>query len=387
MKKTFFSALFAACGALMLAAMPSLAAPRQYVIFVAEGVSPQVLDLGKSYERSINNDPAQSTAFDALMDTGKMAPIGADPLAQMKGLLSTAHQNGFKTGLVTTGDVTAIAPLFYDREGDTATALASAGAQYDFLGGGGRASLGETGAKVAAMGGTYLSNADEMTGDIKGRVLAAESEGNLNYALDRDPASESGLAELASLAMDTLSDAPYVLVVHDGLTKKALAARDTPALLEQFRELELIAADALSRRDNNPDLGVAFVTTGTQTVPQFAAGTSQADQNNAFFVVSNLGSSFSGAQTKLQGADVETITAFADANDGQYRAWNISALDKGKIARGELDPETALRASYEPVLKLEYAPQTVAPMAYTVGIDAAQGLIPALQSAVSTPAK
>lgn len=383
MKKTF---LPAALGALVLASVPALAAPRQYVIIVAEGASPQVLSLGKDYLRSSNNDPALTTSFDALMDAGKMAPTSATALADMKGILSTAKANGFKTGLVTTGDVSQVAPLFYNLDGDTATALSSATAQYDFLGGGGQTTLANAGAQVKAAGGTYVTNSTDLSGDLKGRVLSLQNPGALDYALDRDPAQESGLAEMASIAMDDLGDAPYVLIVHDGLFKQAIDTHDTPALLEEFRELDLVASDALSRHDANPDLGIATLMTGSDATPQFMAGTTTQAQSDAFFIVSNLGRSFAGTQAQLKGADVATITAFADPEEGTYRGWKISEADKARIAAGTLDPETAVRASYEPVLRLEYAPTAIAPAAYTVGIDASAGLVPALKAAVATPA-
>ena len=383
MKKTF---LPAALGALFLAAVPAWAAPKQYVIVVAQGASPQVLDLGESYFRASSNDPTLTTSFDALVAAGKAAPVAGDALAQMKGILSLAKANGYKTGLVTTGDVSTVAPLFYDITGDTATALADAQAQYDFLGGGGRATLAGAGAKVGAAGGSYVTNPTDLAGDLKGRVLALQTEGPLTYALDRDPTEEAGLAEMASLAMDSLGNAPFVLIVHDDLTKKAIDSKDTPALLEQFRELDLIASDVLSRHDANPDLGAAFLMTGSATTPQFVPGTSPLAKNDAFFIVSNLGRSFAGAGAQLKGADVATTTAFADPEDGTYRAWKITDIDKAKIADGTLDPEAAIRASYEPVLRMEYAPTAVAPTAYTVGIDASAGLVDAIKAAVSAPA-
>lgn len=386
MKNTFFPAVVAASGALLLAAVPSLAAPKQYVVIVAEGLSPQVLQLDRDYLRVANDDAALTTSFDGLMENGKAATVSNNAIADMKGLLSLAKSNGYKTGLVTTGDISTVAPLFYDMNGDTATALASAQAQYDFIGGGGRANLATAGDQVKAMGGSYLANADDFAGDVKGRVLSAQAPGELAYAIDRDPTMQSSLSEMASLAMDKLGDAPYVLVVHDGLTKKALDARDTPALLEEVRELETITADAASRRDENPDLGIGLVLTGGTTVPRFMDNTSNLDKGNAFFVLNNLGSSFTGAGMKLKGADAETITMFADANDGEYRAWNVTPTQKQQIAAGTLNPETALRASYEPVFKMEYAAQTVAPTAYAVGIDTTDGLVESLKAAVSTPA-
>ena len=385
MKTNLFPA-FAASGALILAAVPSLAAPKQYVIIVAQGVSPQVLDLDRDYLRTAADDQALTTSFDSIMENGQAASVGANAIADMKGLLSLAKTNGYKTGLVTTGDISTVAPMFYNIDGDTATALANAQAQYDFIGGGGRASLATTGDQIKAMGGSYLANADDFAGEVQGRVLSAQAPGELTYALDRDPTAQASLSEMASLAMDKLGDAPYVLIVHDGLTQKALDARDTPALLEEVRELETITADALSRRDENPELGIGLIMTGGAVTPRFAAGTSQTEKNNAFFILNNLGSSFTGAGQKLMGADADTIAMFTDPNDGEYRAWNVTTLQKQQITAGTINPETALRASYEPVLKMEYAPQATTPTAYAVGIEAGASLVESIKIAVSTPA-
>ncbi|HEX9996738.1 MAG TPA: hypothetical protein VGB45_06315, partial [Abditibacterium sp.] len=50
-------------------------AAKQYVVVVAEGLSPQVLDLGKSYLRKADEDPEQLTSFDSLIADGKTASV------------------------------------------------------------------------------------------------------------------------------------------------------------------------------------------------------------------------------------------------------------------------------------------------------------------------
>ncbi|HEX9998748.1 MAG TPA: hypothetical protein VGB45_16555 [Abditibacterium sp.] len=364
-------------------------AAKQYVVVVAEGLSPQVLDLGKSYLRKADEDPEQLTSFDSLIADGKTASVGANPIASLQGLLETAENSGYKTGLVTTGDISAVAPIFYTLTGDAASALTSAGAKYEFLAGGGRAKLGaDAGAKLKAAGGTYLSNAEELDTEITGRVLAAQSDADLDYAIDRDPEAQAGLAELATLALDTLGegDSPFVLVIHDTLIKRALDTKDSPALVEQFRELNSVLADVTARRDDNADLGVAVLWTGGNVVPRFTTQ-AEPEQQGALFVLSNLMLSFAGAGKTLTGADAEKIAAFADPVDGQYKGWKAPADVRQQIAAGTLNPETAIRASYEPVLKLEYATQEAAPGAYTLGLNAPNGLEAALKAAVSAPAK
>ncbi len=372
-----------------LFASPAHAAAKQYVVVVAEGLSPQVLDLGKAYLRKSNDDAEESTSFDALMASGKSATAGDDAISQLKGILETAENSGYKTGLITTGDLTAVAPLFYSLDGDVAGALTSAGAKYDFLAGGGRAKLGaDVATKLKAAGGTYLMNEEALDADIKGRVLAAQSDEDLDFAIDRDPEEQAGLSELSTLAMDTLGadDAPFVLVIHDTLIKKALDTKDSPALVEQFRELNSIVADATARRDDNPNLSLAVLMTGSAATPRFTT-TSESEQQNALFILSNSSLSFAGAGRALKGADAETIAAFADPTDGQYKGWKAGADVRERITAGTLDPEIAVRSSYEPAFKLEYSGPASTPLAYTLGFTAPDGLVAALKAALAMPAK
>lgn len=358
------------------------------VVIIAEGLSPQVLELGKGYLRKSDDDAQLSTSFDELRDKAKSATVSADALSQLSGVLQSAHDHGYATGLVTTGDVTKIAPLFYKLDGDISAALTAKNAPFEFMAGGGAANLTGAGEKFAASGNTFVASADALDGELKGRVLAVETPGELDYSLDRDPAQESGLGELASTALDTLAagDKPFVLVIHDSLIKRALDTKDTPALFEQFRELNTLVGDAVARRDDDPNLKIAVLMTGSSNVPTFSTQAPD-EQNNAFFVASNLQKSFAGAGAQLKGKTVEDITAFADADAGDYRGWSISQADKEKIAAGTLDPETAIRASYEPALKISYAPATAQPTAFTLGFDAPNGLVEALMAAVATPAK
>ena len=265
---------------------------------------------------------------------------------------------------------------------DPSAALLAKDAKYDYLAGGGRAKLGGAAQALQASGGTFISKSEELDGELKGRLLISETDGDLNYNLDHDPETESGLGELASLAIDTLGadDKPFVLVIHDTLIEKALQTKDTPALFEQFREVNGILADMLARREDNPDLKIAALLTGGAIAPQFGAG---ADQNQAFFTISNLGRSYAGVGTALKGADADTLAEFLDETDGQYRGWKLSDADKTAILSGKLDPETAARANYEPYLKLDFVAQNSVPIAYTIGFEAPDGLVKALQNAVS----
>ncbi len=377
-----------ASASVLVVAPQSARAASGTVVIVAEGLSPQVLSLGKGYLRKADEDAELTTAFDELQDKAKPATVGADALTQLSGLLQSAHDNGYATGLVTTGDVTKVAPLFYSLQGDVAAGLTAKDAPYEFIAGGGAANLTGAAEKIAALGGTFIASSDGLDGELKGRILAAETPGELHYSLDRDPSQESGLGELATAALDTLAagNKPFVLVIHDSLIAKAVQNHDTPALFEQFRELNTVVGDTVARRDDDANLKIAALMTGSAILPTFTTQSPE-EQNNAYFVAANLNESFWFAGQSLKGKTVEDITAFADPEAGEYKGWKISEADKEKIAAGTLDAESALRASYEPSLKMNYAATPAEGSAYTLGFEAPGGVVAALKAAVATPAK
>ncbi len=359
------------------------------VIIVAQGLPPQVLDLGKAYLRSADDTAQLSTSLDELKEKAKPANFS---LTHLQSILQSAHDDGYATGLVTTSDVTKTAPFFYKMPDDASAHLTSKDAPFEFLVGGGAANL--NGANdMTANGDTFVASADALDGELKGRVLVAQTPGELNYAIDRDPAQESGLSELATTVLAVLSpdDKPFVLVIHDSLLKRALDSKDTPVLFEQFRELNTLVGDIIARRDDDPTLKIAALMTGASKAPAFST-TSVEEQNSAFFVISSFQESFVGAGQSLRDKTVEDITADADAGD--YRGWNISQSDKEKIANSTLDPESALRASYEPMLKIRYETTTPQRFAFTLGfeapdglIEAPDGLMEALRAAFALPVK
>src|SRR4028118_133659 len=96
-----------------LAAQAVSAAPRQMVVVVAEGLSPQVIDMGSSYARTVAQSVTgeeESAAFSEFRAQAKtqaaIADSGAVALESLRGLLKTASANGYRTGPVTTGGVT-----------------------------------------------------------------------------------------------------------------------------------------------------------------------------------------------------------------------------------------------------------------------------------------
>lgn len=362
---------------------PAQASPSQYVVLVSEGLSPKVVELGKSYIRKADDDPEATTSFDEVTDKGKPAP--ALGFSDLKGVLSTASQHGFKTGLVTTGSALSDAALLFGTETNAEAVLS---APFSILAGGGRTQFQPAQLNTfTAAGNTYITNEGEIDAEIKGRALLLQSATDLSFSLDRDPESEAGLGELAALAIDKLSvnNAPFVLIVHDTLIKKALDTKDSPALFEQFREDSGILLDVLTRRDENPGLAVAAMWTGG-TTPRFTT-TVDSEISNAFFVLAKLGASYCGTNEALKDADAEKIASFVDPEDGVYRGWKLSAGDKAAIISGKVKPETLARRSYEPIVKLAFDGEPQVSGAVTLGFEAPQGLGSALLKAVSQTAK
>ena len=344
--------------------------PRQIVIVVADGLSPQLISFGNDYIRkSLQQDDA--TAIQNFQSSAKTVSVGSDALNSLKGVLSTAQKHGYKTGLVTSEDVTKIAPLFYDIALDKSStpdvASAIINTKFDFIAGGGRsrflpkATVGSTrddsknlAKTLTDAGGTAYFDVESLTEDeSKGRVLALQNNGVLNYPLDVEQENESSFDDLVSLALTNLSseNAPFVLVVHDGFLARALAAKDTPGVAESYHHLDTIIDDLNTREsDGNGEFGVAVLAKGATTAP-YVTAIKPTEINETFFIVSNLALSYAGAGNKLRGADAEAISDFAS---DQYKGWKISSSDKAAIIAGTLDPETAIRASYEPAIAIGY---------------------------------
>lgn len=358
---------------LTLAVRPAQALPRQAVVVVAEGLNPQTIDLGVRYINKVQGAAEDNSAISQLRANGKSAPAPADALNSLKGLLATAKASGYKTGLVTTGDVSKVAPLFYNTPEGDAAALVQA-SPYDFVAGGGRASFSDDVRKgIEAGGNTLLTDGaafEDTEREFKGKVIALQSDADLSYSIDRLGESEAGWSDLASAAMDNLgaNDAPYLLIVHDTLLAKALAAKDAPAALNQLQELDTLVSSAIARREDKGEaFGFALLATGGTINPTFATADLNA-QSNALFVVSGLTKSFTGAGQALTGADEERLNDFAE---NEYAGWKLSPENRAGILAGTLAPEAAVRASYEPVVGINYDTVAAQPTLHVLGFDAA----------------
>jgi alkaline phosphatase len=328
-------------------------------------------------------------------------------IESLRGLLKTASANGYRTGLVTTDDVTKAAALFYDIPGDASTVASTLinSTKFDFLAGGGRSYFVsnkipgskrtddfDASAVLRQAGGTAFLNAEAAENtetDIKGKTIVLQADETLSYSIDQDPEREAGFSQMAGLATQTLSgdgNAPFVLVIHNNSLARAIAAKDTPAVLEEFRTLDGIVSDVMGMRaeqENADNFGIVLLASGGSMTPKFTSDVA-ADRSNAVFVVSQLPLSFSGAGAALTGANEERLTQFTTE---EYKGWKLSNETRAAILAGTMTPEAAIRASYEPVIAIGYENTDVKPTIYSLGVDTSAGLANALTAIVSTPAK
>jgi uncharacterized protein YndB with AHSA1/START domain len=293
----------AVCASTVVAAQ---AAPKQVVVVGRAGFHPANARYERGLHQSSFNRRRSNSCTQRFQTAAKSAKVSGDVVSAMRGILKTAEANGYKTGLVTTNDVTSDAALFYDipaSSSDVAADLVKTSG-FDFLAGGGRSkfvpSAGTTGTNhansIKTAGGTTLMDADaiQSAAEVKGRVLALQANESLSYATDADSSTEAGLGDLASLAMTTLAgdsgNTPYFLVVHDANLLKAVTAKDTPAVFGQLSALDGIIAEAISVRDakDKPaDMGLAFFSTGASMDLKYTSET-PSERSNAIFIASKL---------------------------------------------------------------------------------------------------
>lgn len=366
-----------------LAAQAVQAAPRQIVLVVSEGVTPQAVDFGRVYLKTAY-DQGATVAFDTLKENSKTMPAGTDTLGNLKGILKTAAQNGYKTGLVTTEDALKTAATFY---GTTPENIA--GANFDIIAGGGRANAGNTAQQIKAAGGTAMMDVEGLNEEPKGKVLALQADNALTWNLDRDGETESGFGELVTLALQTLSadNQPFFLIVHDTLLAKALNAKDTPAALEQFKELDGILGDVMGTREGvekPEEFAIAVLTTGGALAPKFTTELPN-ERAEALYIVSALPMSYAKAGQSLKGADEAKLKDFA-ANT--YKGWALKDEVRTDIIAGKTIPELAIRASYEPALKIAFEPTQGGAMMWASNLNIGADVAQSLQAiAITKPAK
>lgn len=356
------------------------AAPRQIVLIVADGVSAPTIDFGRVYLKTAYEQGA-TVAFDDLKASGKSTTAGGLTPANLKGLLKTAADSGYKTGLVTTDDALKTAALFYDTTSENVVR----NAKFDVVAGGGRGNAGNAAQQVKELGGTAMMSAEALNEEAKGKVLALQADNSLTWNLDRDGDNESGFPELVSLALQTLSqdNKPYFLIVHDTLLAKALNAKDTPAALEQFKELDGILGDVMGTRegvDKPEDFGIAVIATGGAMTPKFTTELPN-ERAEALYMVSALPMSYAKAGQTLKGADETKLKEFATTT---YKGWQLSDATRADIIAGKIMPEAAVRASYEPALKIGYEASTPGATIWSSNLNIGAEVLQSLQSLAAT---
>jgi hypothetical protein len=264
-----------------------------------------------------------------------------------------------------------------------------AGTDFGIIAGGGRANAGNAAQQVKAAGGTAMLGVEGLNEEPKGKVLALQADNALTWNLDRDGETESGFGELVTLALQTLSadDQPFFLIVHDTLLAKALNAKDTPAALEQFKELDGILGDIVGTREGvekPEDFAIAVLTTGGALSPKFTTELPN-ERSEALYIVSALPMSYAKAGMTLKGADEAKLKDFA-ANT--YKGWMLKDEVRGEIVAGKTMPESAIRASYEPALKIAFEPAQTGAMVWASNLNLGADVAQSLQAIAATkPAK
>ena len=298
-------------------------------------------------------------------------------------LLEQAKTQGMATGVVTTTRVTHATPAatyahicHRDLENDIAAASVPGGAGFNaalgtgldvMLGGGsqffvpvaaggkrsdGRNLIDESKAKNA----TYVSNVTELNAidaSKTTRLLGLFSSSHMSYDLDRDPAKEPSLAEMATKAMDVLAknSKGYFLMVEGGRIDHALHETTAKKALHDMVAFDnAIKAVLAKARIADPDLkNTLIVVTAdhdhTLVLNGYAKRTGKTTAGNAgvLGVVKNY---VTGAVDKdLDGAPYSIIGFGNGENRTQGNRSSMTSLDESVTSANTYHQEAVVRVA------------------------------------------
>lgn len=298
-------------------------------------------------------------------------------------LLEQAKTQGMATGVVTTTRVTHATPAatyahicHRDLENDIAAASVPGGAGFNaalgtgldvMLGGGsqffvpvaaggkrsdGRNLIDESKAKNA----TYVSNVTELNAidaSKTTRLLGLFSSSHMSYDLDRDPAKEPSLAEMATKAMDVLAknSKGYFLMVEGGRIDHALHETTAKKALHDMVAFDnAIKAVLAKARIADPDLkNTLIVVTAdhdhTLVLNGYAKRTGKTTAGNAgvLGVVKNY---VTGAVDKdLDGAPYSIIGFGNGENRTQGNRSSMASLDESVTSANTYHQEAVVRVA------------------------------------------
>lgn len=277
-------------------------APRNVILFIADGCGPASFTLARDYVRAtegrmhlaldahqvgsvrtfasnsrVTDSAASATAYACGVKTYNGA-IGVDTLQRpVATLLEGAEAKGMATGLVATSRITHATPAAFSahvasRSEENAIAAQQMAQGVDVILGGGRqhylpADEGgrrEDGrnllAEAAAKGYQAATDRAGFEALTQAPAIGLFSDSHMDYEIDRDPAAQPSLAEMTQKAIDLLDDDPdgFFLMVEGSRIDHAGHGNDPAAHLHDILAYdEAIAATLAYAEDDGETLIVS----------------------------------------------------------------------------------------------------------------------------------
>lgn len=269
-----------------------IAAPKNVILFIVDGMGPAQIDLGRALKGSplaIDGIPWQTKgtlntdSLDGLTDSAAGATALASGVATRNGwlgmvpgpngpltvptALEAAEDRGKSTGLVSDSYITDATPAAFSshvtsRSESAAIATQTASQGIEFLLGGGLRQ-GGVGPLLGQPGVSYVEDTDDLRSYVDsggdGPVYGFFDSWNMVYNLDREEegvvAKDPTLPQLTSAALSTLSQDPdgFFLMVEGGLVDWGGHARDAASMgsemIETDQAVEVAYDWALQRTD------------------------------------------------------------------------------------------------------------------------------------------
>lgn len=201
----------------------------------------------------------------------------------VKTVLEHAQELGKATGLVSTTRLTHATPACFaahnpvrDNETEIAVDILNhnvdvllAGGRQMFLpvnAGGKRTDGLDLIAKAKSQGYTYVENRDALNAVTGGKVLGLFKNSHLSFDIDRDPAKEPGLPEMARKAIELLSSDPdgFFLMIEGGRIDQGAHGHDAATMVRETLAFDEAIGVALDFALRNSDT-LVIVTADHQT--------------------------------------------------------------------------------------------------------------------------
>jgi alkaline phosphatase len=276
--------------------------PRNIIILLADGAGPTQWDFGQYSSQVLRGRPllttqtvfregvlgilttsaanayvTDSAAAATAMATGVKAPLGVlsttaagEPLPTVMGVAKAA---GKRIGLVTTAALYDATPAAFSVHARSRGEYQSIVAQYlalepEVLMGGGADYFLPTGAggkrtdgrdliaAFRAKGYEVARSRTQLRAAAGARLLGLFAHGDMDFELDRDPAQQPSLAEMATAALAVLarsSHAGFVLLIENEHVDTAGHANDAASLMRELWAFDEAVGVALDFQRHHPD--------------------------------------------------------------------------------------------------------------------------------------